>query len=74
MGMSLGAFWTILNGASVTGETRFPVLSLLKSLKFGLVNVDFSSENRTRSPKLSSRYLANLAATNGFVSGQKPCV
>ena len=47
---------------------------ILKSLKFGLVNVDFSSENRTRSPKLSSRYLANLAATNGFVPEQTPCV
>merc|ERR1712130_820309 len=44
------------------------------SLKFGLVNVDFSSENKTRSPKLSSRYLAKLASTNGFVPEETPCL
>ena len=46
---------------------------ILYSLKFGLVNVDFSSQNRTRSPKSSSRYFAKLAARNGFVHEDGPC-
>jgi len=68
-----------LDNCNVIGYVAWSLLDNFEwsfgySLKFGLVNVDFSSENRTRSPKLSSRYLANLASTNGFVPGQTPCV
>jgi hypothetical protein len=45
----------------------------LRSLKFGLVHVDFTSPNRTRTPKLSSRYLAMLARDNGFLPEDTPC-
>jgi lactase-phlorizin hydrolase len=43
------------------------------SMKFGLVKVDFSSPNRTRTPKESSRYIAKIAKYNGFVESDTPC-
>lgn len=68
-----------LDSCNVIGYVAWSLLDNFEwsfgySLKFGLVNVDFSSENRTRSPKLSSRYLAKLASNNGFVLEDTPCV
>ena len=43
------------------------------SMRFGLVQVDFSSPNRTRTPKESSRYIAKIAKYNGFIESDTPC-
>ena len=43
------------------------------SMKFGLVQVDFNSPNRTRTPKQSSRFIAKIARDNGFVESDSPC-
>ena len=43
------------------------------SMKFGLVQVDFSSPNRTRTPKESSKYIAKIVGDNGFIQSTGPC-
>jgi len=40
---------------------------------FGLHSVDMTSDERTRTPKASSRFVAKLAADNGFIESDDPC-
>ncbi len=50
------------------------MISLQCSEKFGLHYVDFSDPERPRTQKESARYLASLAAANGFAeSPAGPC-
>ncbi len=41
--------------------------------KFGVHSVDFDDPERPRTPKESSRYLADIVKTNGFVEADDPC-
>ena len=43
------------------------------TMKFGLVQVDFASPNRTRRPKQSYHYLNKLANANGFFETDGAC-
>ena len=40
---------------------------------FGLHSVDMTSDERTRTPKESSRFIAKIVANNGFTEDMGPC-
>jgi len=68
----------VLDGCNVAGYVAWSLLDNFEwsfgyTMKFGLVRVDFSSPNRTRTPKASSRYIAKLARDNGFLESERPC-
>jgi len=67
-----------LDNCNVQGYVAWSLLDNFEwsfgySMKFGLVQVDFSSDNRTRTPKESSRYISKIASYNGFFESDNPC-
>ena len=67
-----------LDNCNVQGYVAWSLLDNFEwsfgyTMKFGLVQVDFSSPNRTRTPKQSSKYIAKVARQNGFVESDGPC-
>ncbi|CAG5121823.1 unnamed protein product [Candidula unifasciata] len=63
-----------LDGCDVRGYTAWSLMDNLEWLqgyseKFGLYSVDFTNPNRTRTPKGSALYYANVIRDNGFKKG-----
>ena len=68
----------LLDKCNVEGYVAWSLLDNFEwsfgyTMKFGLTRVDFSSPNRTRTPKASSRFIEKLARQNGFLESDGPC-
>jgi len=67
-----------LDNCNVQGYVAWSLLDNFEwsfgySMKFGLTRVDFSSPNRTRTPKQSSKFISKLIANNGFLESDGAC-
>jgi len=67
-----------LDGVDVAGYYAWSLMDNFEwargySEHFGMHSVDMSSPERTRTPKESSRFIAKLAAANGFTEDMGPC-
>lgn len=65
-----------LDGCNVIGYSAWSLLDDFEwdhgyYPKFGLVNVDFNSPNRTRTPKASFQFYKQLIREHGFLPGYK---
>lgn len=68
-----------LDGVNVVGYFAWSLMDNFEwargyTEKFGLHSVDMSDPSRPRTAKASSRYIAQLAAANGFEDTGSPCV
>ena len=68
----------LLDGVPVRGYYAWSLLDNMEwaggyNYKFGLTSVNFSSPERTRTPKASSRYYTTIVGENGFSESSPPC-